>query len=328
MKVNILDVARKSGLSVVTVSRVLNNFPTVREKNRQRVLEAMKELDYTPNAAARTLASGKTKVIGLIATTLLDTFLDEVMRGIADELELHGFFLALSVSNERHDNNHHLIQEERVDGLIVLSPVHEAEYITELQKRQIPFVLVDNQMETAVSSVIVDNDKGGYDAAKYLIELGHTHIAHIRGPQFFRSAKDREQGFLRALAEAGLTPFAMDGGNFTIKEGYRIMRSWIEQDRLPTAIFAGDDHLALGAVNALSEAGIRVPDQVSIIGYDDQFFASELKPYLTTIRQPAQQIARQTVAIMLNQISNPLAQNMTVKLEPELIIRDSTKSIN
>ncbi|OPA76804.1 LacI family transcriptional regulator [Paenibacillus selenitireducens] len=328
MKVSIFDVARKSGLSVVTVSRVLNNSPSVREKNRQRVLNAMKELDYHPNAAARSLARGKTRIVGLIATTLQDSFLDEVMREITTALESHGYFLALSVSADKQDKNHYLIQEERVDGLILLSPIHEAEYVYELNKRNLPFVLVDNQTNIpSTSSVIVENDKGGYDATKYLLELGHTKIAHIRGPHLFRSANEREKGFLRALREAGLEPFAVEQGEFSINEGYRIARKWLDEDRLPTAIFAGDDYLATGVINALLEAGIRVPEQVSVIGYDDQFLAQELRPLLTTVRQPAQQIAHHTVDIILKLIQGTLQDSVTVKLRPELIIRDSTQRL-
>ncbi|WP_152394794.1 LacI family DNA-binding transcriptional regulator [Paenibacillus guangzhouensis] len=328
MKVSIFDVAKKSGLSVVTVSRVLNNSPSVREKNRQRVLDAVKELDYVPNAAARTLARGKTRIVGLIATTLHDSFLDEIMHEITSELETHGYFLVLSVSKDKDDKNPYLIQEERVDGLIILSPIHELDYVTELKKRKLPFVLVDNQLNTpSVSSVIVDNDQGGYDATKYLIELGHTRIAHISGPRVFRSSIDREKGFLRALSEAGLAPFIVEEAEFSISDGYDIVRRWIQEDRLPTAIFAGDDNLAFGAINALSEAGIRVPDQVSIVGFDDQYLAESLRPHLTTVRQPATQIARTAVELIMKQIQGTSKRSTIVKLQPELIIRDSTRSI-
>jgi DNA-binding LacI/PurR family transcriptional regulator len=250
------------------------------------------------------------------------------MREITTALESHGYFLALSVSADKQDKNHYLIQEERVDGLILLSPIHEAEYVYELNKRNLPFVLVDNQTNIpSTSSVIVENDKGGYDATKYLLELGHTKIAHIRGPHLFRSANEREKGFLRALREAGLEPFAVEQGEFSINEGYRIARSWLDEDRLPTAIFAGDDYLATGVINALVEAGIRVPEQVSIIGYDDQFLAQELRPLLTTVRQPAQQIAYHAVDIILKLIQGSLQESVTVKLRPELIIRDSTQRL-
>lgn len=327
MKVSIFDVAKKSGLSVVTVSRVLNNSTSVREKNRLKVLEAMKELDYHPNAAARSLARGKTRIIGLIVTTLQDSFLDEVVREITDALEAQGYYVALSVSSDIQDKEHYLIQEERVDGLIILSPLNEGPYVTELKKRKIPFVLIDNQMDIpSVSSVIVDNYKGGYDATKYLLDLGHTKVAHLRGPELFLSAKEREKGFIQALKDAGLRPFAIEQGEFGIPEGYRMARKWIQEGTLPTAIFAGDDYMAIGAINAFMEAGIRVPDEISIVGYDDQFLAAELRPHLTTIRQPSRRIGLTAVDMIMKQINGTLKRSMTVKLEPELVIRDSTES--
>jgi DNA-binding LacI/PurR family transcriptional regulator len=193
MKVSIFDVAKKSGLSVVTVSRVLNKSEKVRDKNRQKVLDAIKELDYHPNAAAQSLARGKTRIIGLIVTTLQDAFFDAVVKEINDLLATQGYFLALSVSQGLNvEDGHYLMQEDRVDGVILLSPLEEEKYIFELKKRKIPFVLIDNQMqEQAVPSIIVDNFNGGYEATKHLLDLGHTQIAHLCGQEYFLSTKER-----------------------------------------------------------------------------------------------------------------------------------------
>lgn len=328
MKVSIYDVAKKSGLSVVTVSRVLNNSSSVREKNRQKVLQAMQELNYNPSAAARSLARGQTGLIGVITRTMLDSFLHSIINEISNVLDASGYYLALSVSPEMKDKDHYLIQEDRVDGLIILSPLNESEYVNELTKRKMPFVLIDSQLDTRyVSKVVVDNEKGGYDATKYLIELGHRKIAHIRGPQCFLSAKEREEGFLRALQEAGIEPYVISEADYSIPEGYRVVKEWIAQGIQPTAIFAGDDVLAVGAINALMSSGICVPDDISVIGYDDQSIAQELRPYLTTVRQPSELMAETAVDMLLKQINGTLRNNMTVKLESELIIRDSTRSI-
>lgn len=162
MKVSIFDVAKKSGLSVVTVSRVLNGAESVRENNRQKVLEAIKELDYRPNAAARSLASGKTGIIGIIVTTLQDSFFDAVVKELNEILAMHGYFLAISISTGiESDDSHYLIQEDRVDGLILLSPMEEDNYIVELKRRGIPYVLIDNQKpENDTYSITIDNFKG------------------------------------------------------------------------------------------------------------------------------------------------------------------------
>jgi len=172
MKVSIFDVAKKSGLSVVTVSRVLNNSSSVRAKNREKVLQAMKELNYQPNASARSLARGKTGIIGLTITTLHDSFFDAVVKEINDRLAAHGYFLTLSISKSHEDAFHRsLFQEDRVDGVILLSPIDEDEYILELKKKKIPFIMIDNSKNNpSVSSVLVDNFKGGYEATKHLID--------------------------------------------------------------------------------------------------------------------------------------------------------------
>jgi len=326
MKVSIFDVAKKSGLSVVTVSRVLNNAPSVREKNRDKVLQAMKELNYQPNAAARSLARGRTGIIGLSLSTLHDSFFDAVVKEISDRLEEQGYFLALSIVTGREESMHRLmLQEDRVDGVIMLSPIKEDESMFELKKRNIPFVMLDNQQPgTSAPSVIVDNFKGGYEATRHLIELGHKQIAHISGPQFFLSSRERERGFRQAMEEAGLTPFAVEQGMFQIKSGNQIASAWVASGNLPTAIFAADDYIALGVMDAFKNAGIRVPNDVSVVGFDDQIIASEFRPMLTTVRQPAEKIGRLGVELLLGMIRGSSKRNHTVQLDPELIIREST----
>lgn len=328
MKVSIYDVAKKSGLSVVTVSRVLNNMPSVRSSNRERVLQAMKELDYHPNASARSLASGKTGIIGLALTTLHDSFLDAVVKEVNDRLAENGYFLALSITTgEDEQVQRTLFQEDRVDGVILLSPIREDEYVLELKKNQIPFVMLDNQqLNASATSVIVDNFSGGYEATQHLIELGHTDIAHISGPELFLSSRERERGYRSALEKAGLKPFCMERGDFKISTGYEIARDWIDSGRLPTAVFASDDYMALGAMNAFILEGIKVPQDISIIGFDDQIIASEFRPMLTTIRQPAEQIGRTGVELLLKIINGTAKRSVNIQLSPELVIRESTSS--
>ena len=326
MKVSIFDVAKKSGLSVVTVSRVLNGVQSVRAKNRQKVLDTIKELDYRPNAAARSLARGKTGIIGLIMTTLQDSFFDAVVKELNDVLTLHGYFLAVSVSNSiGSDGDHYLIQEDRVDGLILLSPVEEDSYILELKRRNIPYVLIDNQKpENDAFSVTINNFKGGYAATDHLLDLGHTSIAHLCGSEMFRSTCERRDGFLQALQAKGLVPFEMVHGEFEIKFGYETCQKWIKDGNLPSAVFAGDDNIALGVINALMEAKISVPEEISIVGYDDQYIASQLRPYLTTVRQPADEIGLAAADMLLKRINGSMKRASSIKIDPKLIVREST----
>ncbi|MEX2460710.1 MAG: LacI family DNA-binding transcriptional regulator [Paenibacillaceae bacterium] len=330
MKVSIFDVAKRSGLSVVTVSRVLNQSEKVREKNRQKVLDAIKELDYHPNAAAQSLARGKTRIIGLLVTTLQDPFFDAVVKEINDLLALQGYFLALSVSQGLNDEEgHYLLQEDRVDGVVLLSVFDEDKYILELKRRKIPFVLIDNQQQDqAVPSVVVDNFNGGYEATKHLLDLGHKQIAHICGQEYFLSTKERRRGFLQALDEAGLEPYSIVYGEYDVEFGYSTARQWIQKGKLPTAVFAGDDSIAIGFMNALLEAAIPVPQRISVVGYDDQTIASKLHPYLTTIRQPAEKIGQSAVELLLKWVDSRIARSVTVKLKPELIIRESTGKLD
>lgn len=330
MKASIFDVAKRSGLSVVTVSRVLNGAGTVRENNRQKVMDAIKELDYRPSAAARSLARGRTGIIGLIVTTLQDSFFDAVAKEINDALALQGYFLAVSVSRSfGNQESHYLIQEDRVDGLILLSPVEEERFVSELKKRNIPYVLIDNQLsENNASAITVDNYNGGYEATRHLLELGHTKIAHLCGLDVFTSTKERRQGFIDALQEAELEPFAIVEGDYSMDFGYQTAKKWLAENNLPTAVFAGDDYIAIGLINALMEEGIRIPEQISVVGYDDQDIASQLRPFLTTMRQPANRIGLAAADMILRKISNQSKRTTGLKLKSELIIRQSTAQCN
>jgi len=327
-KVSILDVVAKSGVSLATVSKVLNNVPSVRESNRQKVLQAIKDLDYRPNSAARSLARGSTGVIGLTLITLQDTVFETIVQSVNECLEEQGYFLALSIFNptkkEASGQNNILFQEDRVDGIIVLSPLNEENYVTELKRKGIPFVIIDNHVENSRAlTVNVDNTKGGYDAARHLLELGHTRIAHISGPEHFLSVRQRRQGYEQALREAGLEPHVISYTTFGIRRGFEVAKEWIAQGIIPSAVFAGDDGLALGVMEAFQSEGYRVPEDISVIGYDDQSFASEIHPRLTTVRQPGEQLGQQAARLLLKLIQGS-KRNTSIVLQPELVVREST----
>ncbi|OPH56374.1 LacI family transcriptional regulator [Paenibacillus ferrarius] len=327
-KISILDIVTKSGVSLVTVSRVLNNVATVREGNRQKVLQAIKELNYQPNSAARSLARGTTGLIGLTLVTLNDSVFHDIVQAVNEHLEEKGYFLALSISSptqeEAEKQNSFLFQEDRVDGIIVLSPLNEKQIVMELKRKNIPFVIIDNHDDnTRAVTVNVDNYVGGFEATKHLIELGHTHIAHVSGPEHFLSVRERKRGFEKALEQSGIAPLAVTHTEFGIRSGFQAATAWIEAGIVPTAVFAGDDALALGAMDAFRAKGYRVPDDMSIIGYDNQLFASEIHPQLTTIRQPVEQMGKEAVRLLLKLIGGA-QRNSSVLLQPQLIIRHST----
>lgn len=325
---NIHDVAKRSGLSVVTVSRVLNNSPSVREGNRRKVLSAMEELNYQPNSAARSLVRGKTGVIGMSITNFNDSFYDRVIRVVNRKLAEQGYFLALSIAENEDEGVNFLFQKDRVDGIILLSPIEEKEYVEELKRKNIPFVLLDNQLQHEdVPSVVVDNYQGGYEATRHLISLGHTQIAYIGGPSVFLSVAERKRGYVQALDEAGLTPFGTEYCGFTVSSGYEVAKRWIREDKLPTAIFSGDDFIALGVVQALREEGILVPQDISVVGFDDQQFVGEFYPRLTTVRQPEAQMGSIGVDLLMKLINGEVMPAAITKLAPQLLVRESTASV-
>ncbi|NQX67304.1 LacI family DNA-binding transcriptional regulator [Paenibacillus alba] len=328
-KVSILDVVEKSGVSLVTVSRVLNNVGTVRESNRQKVLQAIKDLDYRPNSAARSLARGSTGLIGLTLETLKDTVFDGIVHTVNQSLEESGYFLALSIfsrtEGDPDQKTNFLFQEDRVDGIIVLSLLDEENYVMELKRKKIPFVIIDNHVANSRAlTVNVDNYIGGLEATKHLIELGHTRIAHVSGPDHFLSVRERKRGYEKALSDAGLSPLIVTHTeSFGIRSGFDVAKAWMQSGIIPTAVFAGDDGLALGVMEAFQSEGYKIPDDLSVIGYDDQVFAAEIHPRLTTIRQPMEQMGQHAVRLLLKLIQGS-KRNTSVVLQPELIVREST----
>jgi len=336
MKASIYDVAKRSGLSVVTVSRVINNASSVREKNRLKVQQAMKELNYLPNSAARSLALGRTGVIGLILSTLQDSVFEGIVRAVNDQLEDRGYCLALSIDDyrkrRREGGTNYLFQKDRVDGIILLSTMLEAEYVHELREQRIPFVLIDNHLPDAEATMIqVDNFAGGYMAAQHLTQLGHKKIGYLYGPDRMLSARERRQGFEQGLADAGVMPTIAASAGFDIQEGYRVAKEWLGQGIELTAISAADDFMALGVLQAYQEAGFKVPRDISIIGYDDQEFSRKIHPALTTVKQPTVLMATEAVKRLIDLLDRTDGdQNVDeykgqlVKLQPTLHVRDST----
>lgn len=328
-KVNIKDVAKEAGVSVVTVSRVLNNVSTVRQSSREKVQRAVDKLNYQPSAAAQSLARGKTNVIGLIIPDLSDPFIMKVVDEVDQALEARDYSLALSVVRDEEDSiqsrSNFLFRQKRVDGILMITPLFESDYVKSLQSKDIPFVILDNQqLPFKYPSIVVDNFRGGYDVTRYLIELGHKEIAYIGGPEKFLSAQKRGEGFQIALNEIGLDAYAIARGEYEVTTGFEITNQWIKEDKLPTAIFAGDDHIAFGVINALHMAGYKVPEDISVIGFDDHPMASQLKPFLTTVKQPAREMGQKGVEILFELMNNGLSHNVVKKLSTHLIERDST----
>ncbi len=322
-QVSLEDVARYCGLSTVTVSRVLNHSPSVREYNRKKVMEAMEALNYIPNAAARTLARGTTGIIGMITPGLQDPFFSQIVQEVNNGLISHNLFLAISITaNQGCD---YILQQQRVDGMMLLAPGMEEMFVPKLKSQKVPFVVLDSQKRTAdYSCILVDNFDGGFQVGQHLLSLGHRKIGFIGGPVELTNSSEREHGLRAALEEKGLPVFCSERGQFSFADGYRIMTGWIERGNVPTAVFAADCNLALGVVTALREHGIRVPEDVSVCGFDDEPMAQEYIPALTIVAQPVAALAECAIEQLLTWIRGERPERLIYRLKPKLVVREST----
>ncbi len=332
MAINIYDVAKKAGVSIVTVSRVLNNYPNVRAKNREKVLIAIKELDYNPNAAARTLAKGSTGTIGLILPYMEDSFMRQMVIAIENYLRERGLFLLLSieeglVSSSNQSNSIRLFREGRVDGVLIMAPILNQECILELQRKEFPCVILDqsNNGILNVPSIVVDNFEGGYLATQALINSGAKRIGHITGSDYFESSRERFNGYQKALAENGIEfdSNLVISGDFTVLGGYRALKEWAEKEMIPEAIFAADDHLAFGVMNAAAELGINIPSQLKLIGYDNHPFTEQFNPQISSVMQPAAEMGENAVKMLFDFMAGKIQANTQLSLKPKVVLRDS-----
>jgi len=328
--ITILDVARASGVSYSTVSRALSGYEFAKETTRRRVMEAAENLGYVANLPARSLAGGRSHVIGLLVPNLDNGYVGTITQGIDQELARSNYDLMLYTSH-RHPGKESLfvsaIANGLTDGLLLVAPLVPTNYLDALREQNYPYVLID-QADTAQRSNIVEatNWQGAYDGTRYLIQLGHTQIAFITGSRAVRSAVDRLGGYKAALADCGIPvreELVIDG-DYQQQTGYQAAKKLLQNvDSPATAIFASNDLSAFGAMDAARERGLRIPDDISIIGFDDVPQASFVYPKLTTIRQPLEQMGKVAVKMLLEQIEDQSRPLQRITLATQLIIRDS-----
>lgn len=327
--VTILDVARESGVSYSTVSRVLNGFAFVKDVTRQRVFEAAERLGYVANIQARSLAGGKTQIIGLLVPGLDNGYITEIVGGIDQELANSDHDMMLYTTH-RFQGKESLyvrtIANGLVDGLILLVPQNAENYLQALPNEDFPYVLVD-QIDDKYNSTTVDatNWQGAFDAVSYLIALGHRRIGFIMGHPQLNSARERLDGYRAALQQHRI---AYDDalvvvGDYMPQGGYAGAMQLLTLPDRPTAIFASNDLSAFGVFDAVRGEGLRIPDDLSVIGFDDIPLSSLTYPKLTTVRQPLIQIGQMAVRLLLEKLEDPALPSRRVTLPTELIIRDS-----
>lgn len=325
----IADIARIAKVSKTTVSRVLNNKPYVEAKTKQRILDIIEETGFMPQHSAISLAGGKTNIIGLLVPSLSSPYSLTVIQGVAEKIAAESFDLMLYTTGLTEKNQKRFIQKlskKVVDGLVVLLPRESADLEKELFSSDLPIVLIDHRgINTDVPTIAVTNEKGGYDATTYLVSLGHRSIGFVTGVLDFGCSMERLEGYKVALASHDIafeSRFVIPG-DFTASSGYAAAKSLMDLENPPTAIFCSNDEMAIGAMKAVQDMGLRVPYDVSIIGFDDISKASIVDPPLTTIRQPLLEMGENAATLVVDLINGTKIHKTCVVLQTELVVRGS-----
>ena len=332
-KITSLDVARKAGVSQSAVSRVLTPGASASKKTAEKVISAVNELGYRPNSLARSLITGKSRIIGLVVAYLNNRFYPEVLEKLSNRLQKEGYQVLIFIAQNTEDDITNVIEgilEYQVDAIVAASVGMSSDLAARCQDAGVPIVLFNRgQANEALSSVTSDNYMGGWKAANYLVALGHKKIGYIAGWEGASTQLDRERGFVDYLKEKQLKLTHREVGNFIRFEAqHAAKRMFVSKDR-PTAIFVANDHMAFGVMDILrSDIGLKIPQDVSVIGFDDVSLASYNAYDLTTIKQPIAQMVDSTVNILLDQINYPEDKcNKVIKIDPYLVIRSSTSKV-
>jgi DNA-binding LacI/PurR family transcriptional regulator len=321
------DVARLAGVSHQTVSRVLNGAESVRPETRERVLGAMRELDYRPNWVARALVTGRSRTLGVVSfdTTLYGPA--STLFGIERAAHSQGYFVSIvSVTSLDRDSVLGAVAQLRgqgVDGILIITPQEAAVEAVLHIPRDTPVVAVEAGPEEAVPVVAVDQAAGAAAATRHLLELGHRTVWHVAGPSDWLEARQRIDGWMAALQEAGADAPPLLSGDWSARSGYELGRR-LATVRDVTAVFAANDQMALGILRALYEAGREVPRDLSIAGFDDIPEAQFFTPPLTTVHQDFNEVGRQSLMLLLDEIAAGRRSSSRVIVPPRLKVRDST----
>ena len=322
------DVAERAGVSHQTVSRVINNHPNVSKATRERVEAAIAELGYRRNTAARSLVTRRSQTIGVLASELSQFGPANTLLGVEQAARNAGYFVSIaalkSVTREAIFDAVRHFMDQSVDGIVVSVPHSETLLALAELKVDVPVVAVGSLGNDLVSGAMVDQTRGAELAVAHLIELGHRRIGHIAGPQDWIDGVARAEAWRAALRSAGLEDDLLMTGDWSSGSGYEIGRK-LAAERSATAIFVGNDQMALGLLRAFNEAGVRVPDDVSVVGFDDQPESGYFTPPLTTVRQDFEELGRRCIDLMLIAIEDGESASSTV-VAPELVVRQSTSA--
>ncbi|GAW29434.1 LacI family DNA-binding transcriptional regulator [Carboxydocella sp. ULO1] len=336
MPVTIKDVAREAGVSVSTVSRVLNNSKPVSSEIRARVLAAVNKLNFQPNSLARSLVLKKTRLIGVLVPDIANPFFPVAIAGIEEIASMYGYNILLfntfgQIEKELQYLN--ILKEKQVDGIIKMSTQVTEKHEEYFASTSIPMVVTSNCTEREdVPCVVIDDVRAAYDATSYLISLGHKRIGMISGPLDDSAGRDRFLGYQQAMLEHKLNiDFnLLKQGNFKVESGKKAMEEilrTVAREELPTAIFAANDEMAIGAIGVLLDNGLRVPEDISVMGFDDIFIAPVFRPALTTVKQPIYDIGAVAARKLVKLIEGEKLSETKTVLPYHIIERNSCRRI-
>ena len=335
-QITIKDLARELGISPSTVSRALKDHPDISSKTKKLVSNLAKKLDYQPNTIALSLRSSRTHTIGVVIPELVHFFFSTVISGIEKVAYKAGYNVILCQSNESYQRelmDVNALLTHRVDGLLisVSKETTNAEHFAPFIERNLPLIFFDRKLDRVpASSVVVDDQLGGYQATCHLIDQGCKNILHLAGPEKLLISKNRKQGYLRALRENNLEPdprLIIDcNSGANVKEAQQVVAKIISQGIQFDGIFANNDLTAIGAMNYLLEKGVKIPQEVAVVGYSNWQMASLVEPGLSSVNQPGFEMGQTAAQLFIDQISNATSAGITKKvvLESALVIRESS----
>ena len=325
------DVARLAGVSSMTVSRVINNSGHIGPETRAKVNQAIVELGYMPNVLARQLRSKRTKTIALVLTDITNPFFTTIARGVEDTARAQGYAVMFCNTDESEAEEIEYVRmliQRRVDGVLLVPATDSSGSLQLLHKHGLPVVVLDRHVRSGqVDEVRTDSEAGAYLAIRHMIDLGHRRIAVLTGPADVSTSMDRVAGYRRALAEESLEPDSryILFGEYNDASGFEMTRRILAARPRPTALFAANNFIAFGAIQALREAGLSIPEEMSIAVFDDLPQGWVFDPFLTVVSQPAYEIGRQATELMLERLTGEApAEPRTIVLPSELIARRST----
>ena len=327
MSVTIRDVADEADVSATTVSRVFNHDHLVNRETREHVLNVAQRMGYSPDATARSLSSGRTQSIGVILPAPHGEFFSELIRGLDDATQEAGYFLLIASSHYNPNEGEFALKSlaGRVDGLVMMTPRVRSDPLTE--GMDLPVVFVNSDLrEESFDLYNIENREGAADAVRHMIEAGHSRIAAITGPPGSYDVERRMEGYRQALEQYGGTEGPILEGDFTQESGYEAGKKILDSEDLPDAVFACNDYMAMGAMLAFQEAGIRIPHDIAVSGFDDITSARYANPPLTTVRVPLYELGRRVAKRLLQRVEAKCPPDPeTFKVSHELKVRASTK---